>query len=113
MNDFTSEISRYDIVVAYNPIEKDRLILKRIIGLPNERVDIRNGKIYIDEKNKAIKETYLKEKWIKNNNGYSFLIPEDKYLLLGDNRNESIDARNWKGKAMEKRKKQSRAVLFH
>ena len=90
-----SDINRYDIVVAEDPFINNRMIVKRVVGLPGENVIIKEGDIYINGSKNPLKESYLKEKWVKNNNGYVFDIPQNHYLLLGDNRNNSADARLW------------------
>lgn len=96
---------RGDIVVFKYPIddalgEKTNYI-KRIIGLPGETVEIRDAKIYIDGSETPLDEPYLKEEWVIRNDGFVFEIPEDCYLMLGDNRNNSSDARYWQEKALE------------
>lgn len=69
--------------------------IKRIIGLPGETVEIRDAKIYINGSEEPLDEPYLKETWTVLNNGH-FEVPENCYLMLGDNRNNSSDARYWK-----------------
>lgn len=70
--------------------EKTRLV-KRIIGLPGETVEIRDNRVYID--GTQLDEPYLKEEM--ESNDYHFEVPEGCYLMLGDNRNYSADARYW------------------
>ncbi len=98
-----SEPQRGDIVIFEYPIAKalGRKVyyIKRIIGLPGEHVEIREGKIYIDGSEKPLEEKYLKDEWVNRNDGYSFDIPEGSYLMLGDNRNASGDARIWREEA--------------
>ena len=69
--------------------------IKRVIGLPGETVEIRDAKIYINGSDEPLDEPYLKEEWLVRNDGYTFEIPEGCYLMLGDNRNNSSDARYW------------------
>lgn len=93
-----SEPQRGDVVVFEFQFEEDTNYVKRIIGLPGETVYIKNGsvEIYKDgEYVETLKEPYLKEEWVSSNDGYTFEIPEGKYLVLGDNRNNSADARYW------------------
>ena len=78
-----------------DPVRKDTYI-KRVIGLPGETVEIREGKIYINGSDEPLDEPYLKEEWVVANDGLTFEVPEDCYLMLGDNRNDSADSRYWK-----------------
>ncbi len=89
------EPKRYDVVMFRYPVHEDTIYIKRIIGLPGETVEIRDGEIYIDGSETPIRENYLPEKWVDGNNGFSFEVPKDSYLMLGDNRNISEDARYW------------------
>lgn len=87
----TSNIKRGDILVFYSN-ELDKLLLKRVIGLPGENVEIKSdGSVYID--GKKIKEDYVKCPGGKTD--MSFNVPEGKFLMLGDNRANSDDARYW------------------
>lgn len=89
------EPKRYDVVMFQYPVHEDTIYIKRIIGLPGETVEIRDGHIYIDGAQTPIEEDYLPEKWTEGNDGYLFEVPKDCYLMLGDNRNVSEDARYW------------------
>ena len=92
---------RYDIVIFKYPDDPSKIFIKRVIGLPGETVEIREGRIYIDGASEPLEEDYLKEEWTVNNDGYVFQVPDDSYLVLGDNRNVSLDARYWADEAME------------
>ena len=99
-----SDPQRGDIVVFKYPVDaalgKKTNYIKRIIGLPGETVEIRDAKIYIDGSDTPLDEPYLKEEWTVRNDGYVFEIPEGCYLMLGDNRNNSSDARYWAERAL-------------
>lgn len=86
---------RGDIVIFRYPDNEEELYVKRVIGLPGETVDIRDGYIYIDGADTPLDEDYLKEDWTVATGNYHFVVPEDSYLMLGDNRNDSWDARYW------------------
>lgn len=90
-----SEPQRGDIVIFKYPVDESQLFIKRVIGLPGETVEIKDGKIYIDGSDTPLEEDYLKEEWVTENDGYTFEVPEGCYLVLGDNRNVSQDARYW------------------
>lgn len=97
-----AEPKRGDIVVFKYPVDEEKLYIKRIIGLPNETVDIIDGKIYIDGSAEPLEEEYLPEEWIIRNDGYTFEVPEGCYFMLGDNRNNSSDSRYWAEEALAK-----------
>lgn len=73
--------------------DESEVYVKRIIGLPGEKVEIRKGKIYINDSETPLDEPYLNSK-PKGNFG-PYYVPEDCYFCLGDNRNISADARDW------------------
>ncbi len=96
-----SDIKRGNIVIF--PSEKylgtdDGNYVKRVIGLPGEKLEISDGTVYVD--GKALKEDYLPEEMYGDWGPYE--VPEDCYFLLGDNRNGSGDARFWQVKYVEK-----------
>ncbi|WP_022749737.1 signal peptidase I [Lachnobacterium bovis] len=90
-----SKPNRGDIVIFKFPVDESELYIKRVIGLPGEKITIKKGNIYINDSKKPLKETYLKEKWTYKNDKITFKVPNDSYLMLGDNRNGSSDAREW------------------
>ena len=81
------DIKRFDIVV----IKKDSLIIKRIIGLPGETVEIIDNKLYINDK--EIKEKFLNDDVITGDFQLEEKIPKGYYFVLGDNREVSADSR--------------------
>lgn len=94
-----SDPERLDIIIFKAPDSPKENYVKRLIGLPGETVRINNAVITIettDGKTIELEEDYLKEEWFDSTGPYEFKIPEDSYLMLGDNRNYSNDARKWK-----------------
>ena len=87
----TNEPERYDIIVFHQSDTEN--YIKRVIGLPGERIQITEGKIYINDRaifdaygNTKMKDGGIAEKPIK--------LGEDEYFVLGDNRNASKDSRD-------------------
>ncbi|MFM2305199.1 MAG: hypothetical protein RLZZ135_2612 [Cyanobacteriota bacterium] len=98
---FTNPV-RGDIVV-FNPtaqLEREKFkdaFIKRVIGLPGERIDVKGGKVYINDK--LLSEKYLDEaphyNWSSKELTPDGIVPEGQYLVLGDNRNNSYDSHYW------------------
>lgn len=88
---------RFEVVVFKAPNNSKQYYIKRIIGLPNERVIIKNSEIFIvDVNGKTIKleESFLPQN-IKTTGDIDIVLNQDQYFLLGDNRFASYDSRNW------------------
>ncbi len=93
---------RGDIVVfsPTNTLEKQNFhdaFIKRVIGLPGDKVEVKNGKVLINDK--PIAENYIDEapqyQWRPEMIGLPDRVPADSYLVLGDNRNNSYDSHYW------------------
>ncbi|MEZ0536935.1 signal peptidase I [Caldicellulosiruptoraceae bacterium PP1] len=85
------EIKRGDIVVFKYPDDRSVLYVKRVIGLPGDKIEIKDGVVYINDK--EYKENYLKEPMIGSFG--PFYVPLGHYFMMGDNRNDSHDSRFW------------------
>jgi signal peptidase I len=90
-----SEPERGDIVIFKYPDDESQKFIKRIIGLPGDEVVIEDGKIYINGSEEPLEEPYLKDEWVRNTGPYDFVVPDGCYFVMGDNRNDSWDARYW------------------
>ncbi len=85
------EPQRGDIVVFRDPRDASRKLIKRVIGLPGEVVEIKGGNVFVNDQ-------LLDEPYSETTIRYSqvpFPIPEGHYFVLGDNRNNSSDSHNW------------------
>lgn len=98
---------RGDIVVFPAPDNEDEDYIKRIIGLPGETIEGKDGIVFID--GVALKENYFKEEPTGDFGPYT--IPEDCYFMMGDNRNISLDARYWENKFVERDKIEGKAIF--
>lgn len=88
-----SSINRFDVVVIKKNGEKEEII-KRVIGLPGEHVSYKNNKLYInDEIVEENFESFNTDDFNLEETCNCTVIPEDKYLVLGDNRPISKDSR--------------------
>lgn len=82
---------RGDIVVVQYPGDpKHKVYVKRIVGLPGERVEVKNGKVYIN--NKLYREKYLSQSLFTEPNGV-WISKSNEYFVMGDNRPNSNDSR--------------------
>jgi signal peptidase I len=80
---------RRGAVVAVDSRQVGHRIVKRVVGLPGEHVTIDGGRICIDDE--LVPEPYASHSTYRGN----FDVPERHYLLLGDNRDASVDSRAW------------------
>ena len=87
---------RGDVVIFHYPDDEEELYVKRVIGLPGEVVEIKDGKVYIDGSPTPLDDSFIPEKMIGSYGPYT--VPENCYFMLGDNRNDSKDSRSWKNK---------------
>jgi signal peptidase I len=116
-----SAIRRGDLVVFRYPVDPSRHLVKRVIGLPGERIHLHGGRAYIN--GQALNEPYAVFRpaaadsyrdefprmdsvdpnidshwWIEMRpllSGGDLTVPPDSYFVLGDNRNDSEDSRYW------------------
>lgn len=104
---------RGDVVIFHYPDDEEELYVKRVIGLPGETVVIEDAKVYIDGNEEPLAEDYLKEEWVAATGPYTFLVPEDSYLVMGDNRNDSWDARFWSNTYVARKKILGKASVIY
>ncbi len=108
-----SRVERGDIVIFPHPDGvtdsdgKTQYLIKRVIGLPGETLEIHDGAVYID--GEKLKEDYLKEAIYSEYGPYT--IPGDSYFVMGDNRNDSQDAMFWENKFIKKSDIKAKAMF--
>lgn len=103
-----SEPKRGDIVVFPFPDDEKVDYIKRIIGVGGDNIEIRDGQLYINDE-PAI-EDYLLEPMRKEDFG-PVRVPEGYYFMMGDNRNTSLDAREWDNKFVDGDKIKGKALF--
>lgn len=92
------ELERGEIIIVKSPKDTSRLLIKRVIGLPGERIMVKGGKVFINggelyepylpESTKTYEGSLVKE-------GLEYQIANESYFVLGDNREQSSDSREY------------------
>lgn len=88
-----------DVVVFKAPLDPEKDYIKRVIGIPNDTVSIKDGNVYINDK-LLNESTYIKPD-VKTypgaflSEGQSVKVPIGEYFVMGDNRLYSSDSREW------------------
>lgn len=93
-----SDPERGDIVVFKYPVDESQLFIKRVIGLPGETIQVKDGNVYIN--GDVLDESDYLDVVTEGEFG-PYEIPQDSYFMMGDNRNESSDSRFWNIRAQE------------
>ncbi len=87
-------IERSDLVIFYYPADQSKSYIKRVVGLPNDRVEIREGQLFIN--GEGVAEPYVDSKYNQARRSMKeILVPEKTYYVIGDNRDNSNDSRSW------------------
>ncbi len=103
------EPQRGDIVVFPFPDDEKTLYIKRIIGIEGDTIEIKNGILYLN--GEAQQEDYIREPMYDWASWGPYMVPEDSYFMLGDNRNYSADSRYWNNTYVKKEKILGKAFL--
>src|SRR5438477_21683 len=84
-------IERGDVVVFWYPLDRSKSFIKRVIGLPGETVEIRQGAVYVD--GKLVPEPYVPAQYEDLSDFALVHVPKDSYFVMGDHRISSNDSR--------------------
>ena len=105
------KLERYDIVTFVAPDDPNVTYIKRIIGLPGETIDVKEGKVYAD--GVELDGSFIKGHQNQTGDGI-YKIPEGCYFFMGDNRNNSNDSRFWENPYVPIKNIQAKAkcILF-
>ena len=106
-----SDPQRFDVIVFYSPNDESTLYIKRIIGMPGDRVDIVGGQVFINGDAQPLDEWFVLEPARGPNQ--SFDVPQGSYFVLGDNRNNSRDSREWANAFVPRESILGRAVFSY
>lgn len=84
------EVERGDIIVFHFPANPSEDYIKRVIGLPGDQIQIRDGKVFVN--GRELEEDYITTPVMYNG---EWVVPKDSLFVLGDNRNQSSDSHSW------------------
>ena len=92
-------VARQEPIVFRYPLDQSKFFIKRVIGLPNEKVEIKNGQVRIYNSDHpegfVLDESAYLSKNVKTGSEISITLAEDEYFVMGDNRPYSSDSRSW------------------
>jgi signal peptidase I len=87
------KIDRGDTVVFWFPGDPSKSYIKRVIGMPGDRVEVRDGNVIVNEH--ALEEDYVPEEYRDQSEMHPTVVGPDEYFVLGDHRSSSNDSRTW------------------
>jgi signal peptidase I len=87
------QIDRGDTVVFWYPGDPTKSYIKRVIGVPGDRVEVDRGTVVVN--GQALVESYVPPEYRDTSEMPARLVPPDEYFVLGDHRSSSNDSRSW------------------
>jgi len=84
-------IARGDVVVFWYPLDRTKSFIKRVVALPGEMVDIREGHVYVD--GRQLTEPYVLPRFLDDGSFGPIRVPLGEYFVMGDHRDSSNDSR--------------------
>ena len=123
-----SEPDRYDIIVFRGADGESTLYVKRIIGLPGDTIRILDGRVYVNDSTEPLRDDFVQGDFFGNfpiprypnpphltipedGSAPYLTVPEGHFFVLGDNRNNSIDSRNWDNPFVSREQIQGRVIF--
>src|SRR5436853_538713 len=87
------DIRRGDIVVFRYPRDPRKSFIKRVIGLPGDRVRVTDGRVFLN--GKPVSEPYVPQEYLDSRPTREFTVPAESYFVMGDHRSMSNDSRDF------------------
>ncbi len=87
---FFGDVSRGDIVVFHFPLNPEEELIKRVIGLPGDSVSVQNSQVFVN--GQMLNEPYISQAPLYSG---EWVVTEGHLFVLGDNRNNSNDSKDW------------------
>lgn len=87
------DIQRGDMVVFFYPLDPSKSYIKRVIGVPGDRVEIDAGQVLVN--GRSLREDYVPVEFRDRQSATPRTVPPDAYFVLGDHRSSSNDSRSW------------------
>jgi len=87
------EVSRGDLVVFWFPGDPTKSYIKRVIGLPGDRVEVDGGAVLVN--GSPLKEEYVPDEYRDRISMSEFRVGPEEYFVMGDHRSSSNDSRSW------------------
>jgi len=84
-------IQRGDVVVFWYPLDRSKSFIKRVVALPGEEVEMRDGKLYVN--GRLLSEQFVPKEYLDSSTFGPYTIPPDEYFVMGDHRSSSNDSR--------------------
>ena len=84
-------IDRGDVVVFHYPLDPSKSYIKRVIGLPGDRIQIANGHVWLN--GRMLRERYVPAKYHDSDSMAAMIVPKGCYFVMGDHRSISSDSR--------------------
>ena len=100
---------RGDIIIFKYPDDESQNFVKRVIGVPGDVIEISDGHVSVN--GEVLDEPYIREPMDTYETLY-YIVPENSYFVMGDNRNNSKDSRYWKATNYVTKDKIIAKVLF-
>lgn len=90
---FTGNIERGDMVVFWFPHDTSKSYIKRIVGLPGDKVRVTEGEVFVN--GQKLPESYVPDVFRDQGSYPEIRVPQDQYYVMGDHRTSSNDSRAW------------------